>query len=182
MVDLQEIEDFFTLLNASKVPYFTTGGVALDGLRGRITREHDDVDVYVFEESLASIFRIFSLAGFPCYRQGSIYVIEDDHFAQVLPLRSEQDTFSFYGNRGDVHFPRELFYYYQKANLADLPFGDQPFRVALNEVLVHDTQFSKHTADRDYSRTLRHDADLVARIKNTRKPKTKHQKMLIRDI
>lgn len=51
-------------LEAAGVQYAVTGGYGLDGLYGRLTRDHDDIDITTSEEDLPRVRKIVRAAGF----------------------------------------------------------------------------------------------------------------------
>lgn len=51
-------------LEASGAQYAVTGGYGLDGLYGRLTRDHDDIDITTTEEDLPRVQKIVRAAGF----------------------------------------------------------------------------------------------------------------------
>ncbi|SFU90262.1 nucleotidyltransferase domain-containing protein [Alicyclobacillus macrosporangiidus] len=93
-MDFTPLAEITRVMETFSRPWFIVGGWALDLALGRVTREHDDLDVCVFREDVASLLHYF---------QGwdREVVIPGTH--RVVTCSSERDTLS---PRHELHFSR----------------------------------------------------------------------------
>jgi hypothetical protein len=58
------IEEVGTICDALAIPYWLRGGWAMDFFLGRVTREHDDIDMFVWAVDAPALARELDRAGF----------------------------------------------------------------------------------------------------------------------
>jgi hypothetical protein len=145
-------------LHDAHMQYFVTGGVAYDGLRGQWTREHKDLNIFVFNESMTRLIDEFSAFGYECYRKGSIYLLRNGETdIDVLPLRHEGMRRVIDGNLAQASYPLETFTTRQARIDGTL------FSIVRNEVLISSAMHD-HPDDRAFAKTLPVDRDILDRI------------------
>jgi len=58
------IEEIVTLCDAASIPCWLRGGWAMDFFLGRVTREHDDIDLFMWAEDATRLVHELERAGF----------------------------------------------------------------------------------------------------------------------
>ncbi len=58
------IEEFVSLCDAASIPCWLRGGWAMDFFLGRVTRAHDDIDLFVWAEDASRLVHALERAGF----------------------------------------------------------------------------------------------------------------------
>jgi len=163
MVSFDAFKKTIELFTENGIRFWIFGGFALDGIRGEVTREHDDIDVYVLSDDLGKLLSLFHADGHSCEKRKNMYFIESDDFKiGVLILTYEDDKIIAHGNNTLVTVPRGIFINDHIVSLKDISF-----RIAPNEVLVIDSRFSAHDSDKSFGLGLECDRVLFNQIEIT---------------
>jgi len=161
MVNLKTFKKTIELLKKNKTRYWVFGGYALDGIRGKITRDHEDIDIYLRAEDINKFIKLFKSLKYDCYRREQMYFIDSPKLMiGILPLTEEKKYIIANGNCTLVKYPKEIF-------LKDIivSLDDFSFRIAPKEVLALDYKFSRYKNDREYVRKLEINKKLAEQIK-----------------
>jgi len=165
MLDTHELKKFLCILNDASVSYFVSGGVGLDGLRGKLTREHKDLDVYMFESDLTRLFQKLKNCGYSCFRKLNKFEIQGDGIiVDILPLVNEKNTAYLKGNIADTRFPKEIFENYLEGNLDGITF-----QVVPGEIFALEMPYSKHPEDKKDAALVSYNKLLFKRIESIQK-------------
>lgn len=165
MLDPHELKKFLCILNDANVSYFVSGGVGLDGLRGKLTRKHKDIDVYMFKSDLTRLFKKLKTSGYRCFRKLNKFEIQGNGIlVDILPLVNEKNMVYLKGNIADTRFPKEIFENYLEGKLDGITF-----RVAPGEIFALEMPYSKHPEDKKYAASLSYNKLLFKRIRNIQK-------------
>lgn len=176
MTTFKAVEKFLSILKENNVCYFVSGGFANEAIRGKITRKHKDLDIYVFEENLDGLFIKIKEKGYRCFRKLNKYRIHgDDLIVDVLPVRKINDQRVIIGNLAHTSYPAEIFRLDNVFNLEGFSF-----RLAPNELLVFEMAFSKYPEDKKDAKKLPYNEKLLSQIKNT--PKTKPKDIPLKEF
>lgn len=170
MTTFEAVKNFLSILKSYNVHYFVSGGFALDAIRGNVTREHKDLDIYVFEEDLDDFFRQIKVRGYRCFKKLNKYEVQNrDLVVDILPLREIADQRVIIGNSADTYYPKKIF------NLNNLfKLKDSSLRIAPNELLALEMPFSKYPNDKKDAEFLTYDKKLFSQIKHVSKEKPKN--------
>jgi len=170
MTTLEAVKKFLSLINPNKINYFVSGGFALDAIRGKIMREHMDLDIYVFEEDLNDFLKKIKKEGYHCFKNLNKYEVQSKNLiVDILPIRKIGDQRVIIGNSADTYYPAKIF---DLNNFYDLE--DISIRLAPNELLVLEMPFSKHPNDKRDSESLNYDKKLFSQIRYVSKEKPKN--------
>ena len=163
MITLDTFRKTIDLLKENDLQYWVFGGFALDGLRGRLTREHSDIDIYLNEKDLAALTDSFG-PGYKVYKRENMYFVESTELKLgIVLLTAEGDQIIVHGNKTLAKYPKELF---ARDNFANI--DDVRFRIAPNEALVLESQFSKHESDKVFAKQIHCNKQLYDRIETVR--------------
>ena len=69
MINIEEAKKFLNLLSKTNMNYFVSGGVGLDGLRKKVSREHKDIDIYLFSEDLDKFIQFVKSLGYKVFKK-----------------------------------------------------------------------------------------------------------------
>jgi hypothetical protein len=156
-MDVVDASRFFSELKDLRISYFVIGGMAYDGLRGQITRKHNDIDMYVFDHTIPKL--IDSIEGYDFIRGETHHTLQRGSFqADLLPLKLQGITFYRRGSTSEIWYPAETFATFQESSIPDLRF-----RIAPTEVL-RVTSSRARPEDRLLVEGLPVDEGLLARI------------------
>jgi hypothetical protein len=138
------------LLEEHRIHYYVFGGFALDGLRGAITRQHADLDIYVLEDDLQKFCKVMESAGYPCIKRENMYFIDKEPLKiGIVVLSKDTENYVSRGNKTLAFYPKPIF-----SKVAHGRIKDITFRVAPNEVLAFEAQHSRFSKDKNFGTTL----------------------------
>lgn len=60
MTSFEQFKEIITLCKNNKIKYWVFGGYALEGIRGKVTRKHGDVDVYIHTQDVQRFLGLFN--------------------------------------------------------------------------------------------------------------------------
>jgi hypothetical protein len=161
MVSFNTFKKNIELLEKNKIKYWVFGGFALDGVRGELTREHSDIDIYLFSEDLNKLLSLFNSDSYKCFKRESMHFIEsDDLKIGVVLLTKENNKMIANGNKTLVKFPCGIF-----KNKSIAAIDNFTFQIAPNEVLAIDSKYSINNSDRTFGAGLKYDEFLFNQIK-----------------
>ena len=167
MIELNAAENFFNELNELNLNYFVGGGFGIDGLRGRITRPHKDIDMYLFSEDLDALLSRFKKLGYSFFKKlNKIKIISKDLEIDILPLKKEDEKRYFYGNSANSYYSKKIFSKHQIGRLNGFSF-----RIVANEILVYYAKYSKYSEDKNFCNNLKFDEKLISKIEHQPKKK-----------
>jgi phosphorylcholine metabolism protein LicD len=149
MIDLKLFKEFLKLLEDNKIEYWIFGGMALDGLRGKLSRPHEDIDIYIYYRDSKKLLDLASKK-YECYKKGNMYLIKKDGLKiDIILLAKNESNYISYGNRAIAYYPKELF-----QDTIRVKIQDTNFRIAPIEVLVFESKYSKDKFDKKFGLTV----------------------------
>lgn len=152
------------MLKRNKIEYWVFGGFALDGIRGKITRNHEDIDIYLHSTDLDKLIDLFNSENHKFYKREEMYFVESAGLKlEIVILTDEKDMIIANGNHTRVRYPKEMF---SKDN--DVSIDGFAFRIVPNEVLVLESEFSISKEDKGYGAGLEYDKKLFNKIQTTK--------------
>lgn len=167
MTTFEAIKKFLSILEMYNVRYFVSGGFAIDAIRGNVTREHKDLDTYVFEEDLNDFFNKIKKRSYRCFKNLNKYEVQGRNLVvDILPIRKIDDQRVIIGNSADTYYPEKIFNLNNFYNLKDISL-----RIAPNELLVLEMPFSKYPNDKKDAENLPYDKKLFSQIRHISKVK-----------
>lgn len=174
MTTLESLK-FLEILN-QKISYFISGGYAAEAIRGKITRNHKDLDLYVFEEEISSLFDLVKKEGYRCFKNLNKYEIRKENLiVDILPLRKIDDKRVLIGNSGDTYYPAAIF-----DNIKAYHLENTICRLVPNEILVFEGKYSKYEKDKEITQNLDYNEDWISQIKHI--PKEKPSSISLEEI
>lgn len=129
--------------------YRMIGGVALDLLRGKITRPHNDIDLLVEETYVQEFLITAQENGFSVEREPWFVKLRSDSVKIDIWEGLRTQNHVMFGSEFDLCIPRKLYYASQNV-LAQ----DRPITLAGNEILKALGAYSRHTEDYEFSLNL----------------------------
>jgi hypothetical protein len=162
MMTIDTLGQVEALLDKQHIRYWIFGGWGLDGVRGRISREHHDIDVYVFSDDIKKLgAALKSTMNVELARREQMYfVVSEQLELGVVPITDDGSFLIAHGNKTTVYFPQQLFGDKMTAEIGSLRFSRAP-----DEALALDAQFSKYEADRELGRQLPRNEELFKGIR-----------------
>jgi hypothetical protein len=161
MTSLQSLKKYLNLLENRNFAYWVFGGYALDGLRGKITREHGDIDIYLAEKDINEFISFMNALEYPLVQRENMYFLDVDNLSiGVVILREEEYQFVALGNKTQAYYPKELFNNTHSGSIDDVEFPIVP-----NEILKLESEFSRYEKDREFGMNLVVNNDLYSQIK-----------------
>jgi phosphorylcholine metabolism protein LicD len=169
MFTFTNLKSIISLLEKNKINYYVFGGIALDGLRGSITREHSDLDLFIYEDDLEKFFEVMKSKKYTFTKRENMYFLDETNKNNknnlkigVLALTKEKNNYIVNGNKTLEVYPAEIF---SKENQGEI--NKLKFSLAPNEVLAFESQYSKHPDDKKLGTELPCDKILFKKIKYT---------------
>ncbi len=141
-----QIKEVIKIFDYNKIDYWIFGGIAVECLRGRLTREHDDIDVLVQSQDRDKLVNILSNREFNIeYKSENFYRAIDEDF-QIDILFSEQkgDLVVVDGLKAKVEIPQEFFYKSLFRNLDNLRLRIAPLEFILRTLLYYDVEEDRY--------------------------------------
>jgi len=170
MTIFEAVKKFLSILEEYNVHYFVSGGFAIDAIRGNVTREHKDLDLYVFEEDLNDFFKKIKKEDYRCFKNLNKYEVQSKNLiVDILPIRLVNNERVIIGNSADTYYPAKIF---NCDNFHDLE--DISIRIAPNELLVLEVAFSEYPNDKRDAESLKFDKSLFSKIRYVAKEKPKN--------
>jgi hypothetical protein len=140
--------------------YYVAGGVALDALRGETTRQHAHVDVMLASIAIDPFAQYAEENGYEVTPTGSLLTaVKEQGVVRIWPLLQIVDDYVSVRDTKSVHYPREAFMRTNFKRAEGLLL-----RLAPNEVLAYDGQFSKYAQDKGFAINLPVDKTLYEKI------------------
>jgi hypothetical protein len=150
------------LLEEHHIHYYVFGGFALDGLRGAVTRPHDDLDIYVLEDDLEKFCKVMESAGYPCIKRENMYFIDKEPLKiGIVVLCKDAENYISRGNKTLAFYPALMFSKEAHGRIKDIVF-----RIAPNEVLAFEAQHSRFSEDKNFGTKLSHNTQLFNNIQS----------------
>ncbi|HEY4493171.1 MAG TPA: hypothetical protein VJB98_00950 [Candidatus Paceibacterota bacterium] len=167
MVTIEEFKEVVALLDASGAQYWIYGGLALEGHRGALTREHKDIDIYAHADDAEKLLAVLAQAGFVANKKKIMYFLSrgGEKKIGIARVSTEGDSYIIHGNRTTDKYPAAIF-----ANPSSASISGFSFPIVPNEMLVFESRFSEHPEDQEFCKTLACKLDLFAQIKSTPTP------------
>ncbi len=160
MVSFSTFQDTIELFRKNEIRFWVFGGFALDGIRGKITREHSDIDIYLVSDDLDKVLVLFQSDDYSCYKREVMYFIESaDLKIGIIVLTEEDDKIIAHGNKTLVKFPKDIFLHDNTVSL-----NNMSFRIVPNEAIALDSKFSTHASDKSFGTKLKYDSALFRQI------------------
>ena len=179
MINYNETKKFLKLIAKTDLNYFISGGVGLDGLRGKWTREHLDIDVYLFEEDFDKLIEFVKKNNYRIFRVSissgicsKLKIQGRGIMADVLVIKKEGNFRILIGTNGDCKIPNEIFKKHDIGKLEEVSFKLVP-----NEIFVSEMEYSKFPEDKKEGTSLKCDKELLKKIEYS--PKEREEIELI---
>lgn len=135
--------------------------MALEGIRGNITREHSDIDILLMKSDLLKFCKLMKLEKYSCIKREKMYFFELNNIKiGVVILTKEKNIFIANGNKTLEIYPEKIFDEDQWGEIKGINF-----RIAPYEVLVFESQYSKYEEDKKFAAKLSYDKTLFKHIK-----------------
>ncbi|PIZ55641.1 hypothetical protein COY23_04530 [bacterium (Candidatus Torokbacteria) CG_4_10_14_0_2_um_filter_35_8] len=112
---IKTIEKIQTMLDKEGVDIWIGGGFAVDALaKGRVTREHDDIDGWVLEKDISKVEEMLSKEGYKITKEGSKLSVKapEGIFLDLHPLKEKSATEleeQVVGDEASIIYPKEDF-------------------------------------------------------------------------
>lgn len=164
MIDFETFKKTIKLIQENNLRYWVFGGFALDGVRGKISRDHEDIDIYLHKKDIDRFVKLFALHGYDCYQRERMYFADSPELKiGVVLFTEEKDFYVSNGNCTLAKYPREMFLNNLTASIENFNFRKVP-----NEVLAFEYEFSIHEEDKKYAKELKTDKKLMSQIKTVK--------------
>jgi phosphorylcholine metabolism protein LicD len=161
MTSLAILKKLIKLFEKNKIRYWVFGGFALDGIRGEISRLHNDIDIYLYFNDLEKTLNLLKFKSLEYYKRKNMYFVESDKVKLGIIILTEKNIeFIANGNKTLVSYPKKIFSEDNYVSLKGIIF-----RIAPNEVLTVDSKFSKFNNDKLFGAKLEINEDLFNKIK-----------------
>lgn len=177
MVNFDRFKWLITSVENLGIDYYVFGGFAVDGLYGKLNREHHDIDLLIYEkdkERLIEHLTSLDLHG-SYHGNGRIWRIEEsDLVADILFLNEEEGYIILVGARAETKVPKSLFLKKQLGVINGFEFGIIPL-----EWLVQSLVYFDNPRDRELLLRFRNKVNnnLIEQIKDISKRDPSHPKL-----
>jgi len=161
-ITLERLNEFIRELERKKANYIVIAGFGLDGKRGHLTRQHQDLDVLCLKQDLPKLEESIKKLGYSGKRYNDLYKLTrpDGGKIDLGLVTLEGDEAVTYGRIAITRFPKELFESPQRGRIEDIKFN-----IAPNELLKTWGEHSQKMSDAEYAKILPVDAGKINRIK-----------------
>lgn len=163
---IDKIIDFIDKVERNNLTYYIFGGIALDAMRGRLTREHGDIDIVAPLGQKDLFLGLLYSEDFEVdWRSGEFYRASRNGFSvDVLFYNKEEDMIVVDGAKAKYSVPKELFERVNKGKI-----NGKEFNLASLEYLFGTLYCYDHEADREFLMGLKDNVNIeeIRRIKNT---------------
>jgi phosphorylcholine metabolism protein LicD len=161
MFTFSSLKRLIILLKKNNIRYWIFGGIALEGLRGMITRKHDDIDIYIHKKDLKRFLNILYSKSHAIIKRKKMYFVKDKKLSLgIIVMTEDKRYYVSNGNKTYAKYPKTIF---KKDKIANIKGTE--FRIVPIEILVFETKYSDHKSDRLFASRLRYDKDLLKKIK-----------------
>jgi hypothetical protein len=161
MTSFTNFQKIISFLENNEFDYRVYGGFAFDGMRGQITREHKDIDLYINADQFEKFKNIFPISECSFILKTAMYFIEapDLKIGVVLFIKEDNQVIAN-GNHTVVRIPNAIWNYSNYLTIDEVRFNCVP-----NELLVFDCQYSIHDDDKRLATQIKYDRNLFDQIK-----------------
>lgn len=160
-VNFKIFEELIEELEKLKLFYEVFGGFALDGKRGRLTRKHDDVDVFCRGKDYSKLKKALLKLNY-----NLLYEINDLKAFQKPGLKIDLCLLKRIGSYCECELryvklliPLTLLHNIQRASI-----GNCTFNIVPDELLKKDALNSRYREDREYGKKIKVNKELFNRI------------------
>ncbi|MFH1751837.1 MAG: hypothetical protein ABH821_02770 [archaeon] len=146
-----DLKEFVSILKQQNLPYFVFGGFAIEGKRGKIVREHGDIDICCLEKDFEEIKILLENLGYTFFENVNDLkkFMQGTASIDLCLLKKEIEEFSCNLRFVNVKFPSSWFFNSDKVVIENFEFN-----VACNEIIKKDGLNSKYKEDIDFVKTL----------------------------
>jgi phosphorylcholine metabolism protein LicD len=160
MIDFYNFKNTIELLEKNNIRFWVFGGFALDGMRGKITREHGDIDIYLDSDDLTKLKNIFSSKEYNFYKREKMYFVESSELKLgIVILTKENDLIIANGNKTIAKYPKEFFSKNTNVSIDSFTFRIVPF-----EILFLESNFSRFEKDKLFGQKIKINQKLYNKI------------------
>ncbi|MBT4321880.1 hypothetical protein HOD53_01695 [Candidatus Woesearchaeota archaeon] len=160
MIDFNLFKRTIELLEKNNVQFWVFGGFALDGIRGKITREHGDIDIYLDSDDLTKLEKLFDSKEYNFYKREKMYFVEStDLKLGIVILTKENDLVIANGNKTIAKYPKKMF---SKETIVSI--NSFTFRVVPFEILFLESNFSRFKEDKLFGKNIKINRELYGEI------------------
>lgn len=158
---LDKLEELVGALDENGIDYSIFAGFGLDGIRGELSRPHQDVDMMVLREDYEEIKEVLGNLGYEGEVSDGLYKLKrnDGAKAHLEMVTVKGDEIVLTGPKKITRIPLEIF-----ENTREIEIEGVAFRISSNEILRFWGSFDRTGHDREYSQSLPFNADLYDRI------------------
>lgn len=136
---LNRLLDILTIFRNNNINAIVSGGYGLDGLYGRLTRDHDDIDLFIQSDQIEKASEILASEGYTQETQDGriIFIHPDDDLKIEITSTDVREKYS--------EAPEETFFPEQpNASINGIDFKAVPLAGAKIIGLIHDEQEKKY--------------------------------------
>ncbi len=161
MLLFKDLKSIILLLEKNKITYYVFGGIALEGLRETMSREHGDLDLYIKDKDLEKFCKIMSAKKYSCKKRERMYFFEKNMIKiGVVILTKEKRAYISNGNKTRAIYPEKIFATKNYGKINKIIFC-----IAPNEVLAFESKYSRYPEDKKYGTKLPKNKILFKKIK-----------------
>jgi|APSaa5957512622_1039677.scaffolds.fasta_scaffold40538_2 hypothetical protein len=170
----KSLKEFFK--NLEDINYYVFGGIALDSIKGYLTREHDDVDLIVDLSNKNLLIERLKQKGFVVEidEEGLIKLKKRNFKVDILVFFKKSNKIFIDGRRAKIEIPFDFF---KEENIGQV--GDLKFKIVPKEFLVRTILYYNNEKDRMFLISLSKNLDLnrIKKIKYLCKRDSKDLKL-----
>ena len=160
MVNFNLFKSTIELLEKNNIRFWVFGGFALDGIRGKITRRHGDIDIYLDSDDLIKLENLFESEEYNFYKREKMYFVESSNLKLgIVILTKDNDLIIANGNKTTAKYPKEMFSKETIVSINSFTFKIVPF-----EILFLESSFSKFEKDKLFGQKIKINQELYNKI------------------
>jgi phosphorylcholine metabolism protein LicD len=159
----QLLEETIHLCENAHISYWVVGGFAVDAKKGKISREHEDIDLCIHEKNIDECLKLFCKNGFRITKEGMKYVFYKS--GAKIDIFVLFEKCAYYERKREwfnALYPKELF-----DNMQILTLNGLTFKVPSNEGLRYYGSKTSHPEDTLFTNSLPFDDSIYSRITYT---------------
>jgi predicted nucleotidyltransferase len=115
------------ILAESNVSFYIFGGFSIDGLVGKITRPHGDIDIFAWKKDKENIINILKNKDYCIVEEGVIITFSKEEVKGDILFIEERDNLIYlYGNKATCTIPKAIFEKSLYGNIQGFSFPMMP--------------------------------------------------------
>lgn len=166
LTTIEKLKELTECLEKNKINYSVFAGFAFDGLRGKITRNHRDIDILVLKKDFDKIKKILESLDYDyeIINERLRATRKDGAKVDLEMVSIQRNEIIISGKYKLTKIPLELFKKAQKGRIGNLAFN-----VASNEILKLFLQYDQKGNDKEFLEKMPIDNVLFNKIKRETK-------------